>query len=182
MECKDVLSFSLHKGFQMARLSGKSLCTAQHFSWGRGNTWDLIWRPHSHFQKEKYKLLRRTKISQSLLKLELNLRPFTSATVFWMWEKHVGICFSTDYLLYYINGMGQRTYRSAQDDHVSLPTQGPRLNIKGCNIYVWGVGSIDENKRHLSRRLFTDKLLFLGVTIFVLQFTYHSRLPKIPLE
>lgn len=41
-----------------------------------------------------------------------------------MWEKHVRTCFSTGFLLYYINDMGQWTYRSAQ--HVRITPCPPK--------------------------------------------------------
>lgn len=48
-------------------------------------------------------------------------------------------------------------------------------------VCVQGVRGKDGNKSHLSRYPFTDKRLFLVLTFYALQFTYHSRLPKMQL-
>lgn len=188
-ECKDTQSFYLcTKAFKQPDWAEKpcALCNISAEAEEIPETWFGDLTPTS--KKKTYKLLRTTKISHRLSKLELNLHPFTSATVFWMWEKHVGICFSTDSLLYCINDMGQwltshMTPCSPKGLCQSWNNQAEHKKMQyKCKVYVWGVGSKDGNKRHLSRNLFTHKLLFLGITIFVLQFTCHSRLPRIALE
>lgn len=105
---------------------------------------------------------------------------------------NLGTCFSTIFLLYCINDTGQWTYRSAQLVHATwCPLKGfcQTWNNKAehkktqykCKVYVWGVGGKNGNKRHLSVNPCTDKVTaYCPMTVFLLQFTYHSRLPRTP--